>query len=206
MTRERAELVAVVLVGAVFVAWPKAWLGFFVAPVALGGLGWVVVTAARDPAALDGWGLRREGLGPTARAAAALLAVGLPACLVAGRLTGGLPLGWTTAASLALYPVWGLVQQLFVLGMGVGPVSRLGFPGAPAVAVVAGAAAFGAVHAGEPALVPLTAAMGLLLGAAFVRWRNLWPLAWVHGWMGALVYPTWIHRDPLREIVDLLLR
>jgi hypothetical protein len=203
--RPTRELAAVLATAALHLAWPAEWpRPLFILPVCAAWVGHVVVTVRRDPTALDDWGLRREGFAPTAAAVGALLAVGVPTLLAIGAGTGGLALGWTTALSALLYPAWGLVQQLLVLGMVVGPLSRLPVRGAPALAVAVGAIGFGLAHLTEPWLVPATALLGLTLAPVFLRWRNLWPLAVAHGWLGALVYPTLVHRDPVAEFLAIL--
>jgi hypothetical protein len=95
-----------------------------------------------------------------------------------------------------LYPAWGLVQQFLVLAVVVGNLELV-----PALArrkgwvVVLGAALFAAVHGSDGWLVVATFLLELVLVPLYLRYRNLWPLGILHGWLGALFYLWVLGRD-----------
>jgi hypothetical protein len=104
------------------------------------------------------------------------------------------------------YPIWGLVQQLIVQGIVAGNLSRLlDRPWmSPTLIVAICGGLFGLAHATGAGhdwkLVLATAVMGLIFTPIFLRWRNIWPLALWHGWLGAFMY-TWImQQNPLNDI------
>ncbi|MEQ1568000.1 MAG: CPBP family intramembrane glutamic endopeptidase [Myxococcota bacterium] len=195
--RHWRELAAVAATGALHLTWPTDWSrGWWVVPVVLAWVAHVAVTARRDPEALAGWGLRRDGLLPTSLAVGAVSLVAGAGMLAWGASTGA-TYGWTFALALVSYPLWGLVQQLLVQGVVTGNLARLPIPGAPYVAALGSAVVFGVVHAAEPVLVVATFGMGLVFAPIWLRWRNLWPLGLAHGWLGAIVYFAVLHQDPL---------
>ena len=195
LPREVRELLAVLattVLHLTFIAggWPRGWL---VIPLVAAWGAYVLVTARREPEALDAWGLRRRGLVP---ASLATLAFALPAGLtmIAFGIATGAPFPPTMLVALVLYPVWGFVQQLLLQGMVAGPLARrVGVLGASSIAT----ALFAAVHASDPAVMGATLLLGTALVPIFLRWGNLWPLALAHGWLGTLLYYAVLHRDPV---------
>jgi hypothetical protein len=203
------ELAALVVTAAVFVALPKPPdavlpLAVFVPCCVVGWGGYAAIRVWRDRTLLDRWGLRPTAhLGPLVRRLAPLLGglvlVGAGIAIARGRALLPPYLGW----SLLLYPVWGLVQQWLVQAVLVDDVRALTGARLPWL-VGLGAVGFGAVHVAHPWLVVATAAMGGVYVVLFQRWRNLWPLAVCHGWLGSLFYPWVLDLNPLAELVGRL--
>lgn len=197
--REVRELGAVLATAALHLAWPLTDLsrGFFVGPLVVGWALYVWTRARRDPTALAAWGLRREGWAPTALACAALTAVTLPPMIAYGLAQGVVPSASMGVAVLC-YPAWGLVQQLLVQGIVTAGLTKLpGRYGHPALAVLVSATLFSLAHWPDPVLMVATFGLGLLLAPMWLRWRNLWPLAFAHGWLGTVLYYFVMMRDPL---------
>ncbi|MEN0065240.1 MAG: CPBP family glutamic-type intramembrane protease [Myxococcota bacterium] len=153
---------------------------------------------------------RQWGLAPTRNLGSIVSVLALPFVILVA--AGGM---WATSLgrplvprylwlSMLLYPLWGLVQQwlvqcLFIDNLRV--VAELG----RGWLVLIGAIGFGLLHLEHPALWAATSAMGGFYVALFQRYRNLWPLAVVHGWLGSLFYPWILGRNPMAELIDLLL-
>ncbi len=171
--------------------------GVFIAVTAIGWIAYIVLRSRQDPSALREFGLSRDGLRPTAKAAAAIFIAGGVACVAIGRARGPLVLDVHMLWTALLYPAWGLLQQVLVLGIVARHLSR----SLPAIVVVAVAAVlFGAVHLPHLALAGATAALGAVFTAVYLRWRNVVPLGVVHGWLGVLFYFWVLGRDPWLEI------
>lgn len=86
---------------------------------------------------------------------------------------------------VALYPLYGLVQQWLVQGV----VARQLAARLPAwVAVLATATVFGALHLPDALAVIATFILGLALVPIYLRWHNLWALGFVHGWLAIPMY------------------
>lgn len=197
--REVRELLAVLLTAGLHLSWPLTGLsrGWLVIPLVVAWGAHVVLTARRDPTALDGWGLRWEGLRPTALAVVALIGLAGPVMAISGLIRGADPSPWMWVA-VAAYPVWGLVQQLLVQGVVTRGLSKLPRPfGSPVLATLGSAIAFGLAHWPDPVLMAATFGLGLVLAPIWLRWRNLWPLAFAHGWLGTLLYYFVMLRDPM---------
>ena len=78
--------------------------------------------------------------------------------------------------------MWGLVQQFLVLAVVASNLERLdGLRGRPALLVLVVSAGFGLVHALNFRLVAATFLLELLIVPLYLKHRNLWPLAVLHG-------------------------
>ena len=198
--RARIETAAVFATAAlhfVFYEW-LSLRGVFIL-VAIGGwLGYVVARIRREPRCIYDFGLSRRGLGPTAIAAGVVLVVGSLLCLGVGLAQGRLTFTTNMLLVAALYPVWGLVQQLLVQAMAVRNLVRW-LPRATVVPLAG--LLFGVVHLPHLWLALATAALGAAFTVIYLRWRNIWPLGICHGWLGVLFYAWVLGRDPWLEVV-----
>ena len=168
------------------------------------GSGWLgyVLWRARTPGVLAGWGLRRAGLRACSKAAALACVVGACACAALGVVSGTFVLDANLLPLLLAYPLWGLIQQLLVLGIVVGNLERFGVR-RPVLVLVA-ALGFAAVHVPDWRLCGGTLVLGVVCCALFLRHRCLWPLGVLHGWLGAVFYRWVLARDPWAEMLKAL--
>ncbi len=200
MTRAHAELLAVVATGAVHLVFEEV-LGQKAAFIAVAAVGWAAYIAwsvRRDRAILDEWGLGRRGLGDTARAAALVFVAGTIALGGTSIALGHFGVHWHMLPLLALYPVWGVVQQFVVQALLARNLERCGAP--PVATTVVTALLFGIVHWPDRFLMAATAVLALLFTPIWLRHRNVWPLGVVHGWLGVLAYYWLLGRDPWSEL------
>ena len=59
---------------------------------------------------------------------------------------------------------------------------------------------FSLVHVPDPQLMVATFVLGLAFTPIYLRWRNLWPLGVLHGWLGAFCYVWVLDRNPWQEV------
>ncbi len=198
--RIHRELLAVLASAALhFVA--TTWLRLYGVDVAVLGAGWLayVVHRARTPGVLARWGLTRVDLLPCARAAAIALLAGAAATAAIGLARGTFVLDFALLPLLLAYPLWGWIQQLLVLGIVVGNLERVGCRRGLLVAIAG--VGFAAVHVPDWPLCGATLALGITCCVLFLRYRNLWPLGVLHGWLGACFYRWVLARDPWAELL-----
>jgi hypothetical protein len=203
-TPSRARIageLAAVLASAALHFTTTTWLHWYGVDVAVLGLGWLLYVAhrARTPGVLASWGLRRANLAPCARDAALAFVLGIAAIAAIGLARGTFVLDLALVPLLLLYPLWGWIQQLLVLGIVVGDLEQLGCP--RGVLVATAGVGFAAVHLPDWPLGAATLVLGVVCCALFLRHRNLWPLGVLHGWLGALFYRCVLARDPWRELL-----
>jgi hypothetical protein len=146
-------------------------------------------------------GFRMEGLAPAFVAASLFAAEALFTMGVTAQARHALVFRWQMLLLLALYPLWGLVQQLLVQGIFVRSVVATGTGLWPElIATVLAALLFGAVHLPDIRLAAATCALGIVFTLIYLRWRNLWPLGLYHGWLGVFFYYWMLGRDPWSEM------
>lgn len=102
---------------------------------------------------------------------------------------------------LALYPIWGLIQQFLVQSLFARNLQRefAVFRSPLRIAPLA-ALVFSVVHWPDLRLCALTFVLGLVFTPIYLRWRNLWPLGMWHGWLGVFAYFWVLARDPWVEM------
>jgi len=170
--------------------------------LALGGWVWYCsARVRREQDALRKWGLRRAGLAPALAVTSLFGAAALATMGVIAAARHALVFRWQMLLLLALYPVWGMVQQLLVQGIFVRTVAAMGAGLWPKL-VATGLAAllFGVVHLPDMRLAAATCFLGAALTLIYLRWRNLWPLGLCHGWLGVFFYYWVLGRDPWDEM------
>lgn len=156
----------------------------------------VAMRARQDRSIFRRWGFRSDNLPQASAAAVAVFVVGVAGLAVAGRwLHGSLSFPAHALLLFLVYPVWGWVQQMLVLGIVAGNLERLGLRHRGALILVV-AALFGLLHAGNLRLAAATFLLELVLVPLYFRWRNLWPLGVLHGWLGGLFY-LWVENRDL---------
>ena len=178
-----------------FLQVPKRW-SFLASALVLAA--YLAYFALRRPHSWRDLGFRRDNI------AAGLLPVGLCTLLAAAGLIGvAVAKGHTVLQPgvltlLALYPLWALVQQFAFQGLLHRGLTVL-IP-SPSLQVLTTAAAFAAVHPGNPTLFALTLLAGIMWSLLYRRWPNLWLLAASHTVLAALVYPLVLGDAPLSRL------
>lgn len=157
---------------------------------------WIAVTAWLRLNECRPIGLGAQGLWPSLWMIPAAVALFFAGIAVAARLHTLHPLygPWPVAAHILAYTLWALMQQFILQVYVLLRLLRLGLRRAPAIALAA--ILFALAHIPNPVLVPVTLAWGAVSSMLYLRWRNLYPLAFVHGVLGmclAVCIPNAVH-------------
>jgi hypothetical protein len=184
-----------------FVSTALGWPGPFVVGACVLWLGFLAYRVTRDPRWLEAWGLRRAELPAAARFPLALTGTAIAAFAIYAASHGSLRFPPHALFCLVLYPIWGLIQQVLILGVVVGNLERLDvFRRRRVLLCALGALLFGAVHLPALLLTCGTTLLAALYVPHFLRHRNLWPLGVAHGWIGTFFYLWVLGRDPWLEL------
>jgi hypothetical protein len=149
---------------------------------------WLVYIYSRannDSTALDKWGFRAKNLAPCFLTATLLSVPILVSMAGFSASRGELTFPAHAWILLALYPIWGIIQQFLVQALVVRNLARSGLTLSPAAIVLIGATVFAMAHLNNPRLLLATFGLGLVFPPLYLRYRNLWPLGLYHGWLGA---------------------
>ena len=171
----------------------------FIAGACLYWACFVAVRGFRHPRVFRQWGFRSENLLRASAIPAVLLGAAALALGAYAFAQGRFVLPLDAVLLFLLYPVWGLAQQFLALGVAVQNLELVPALGRPWLLAVIGAALFGAVHAPDWWVVAATFLLELILVPVFLRYRNLWPLGVLHGWLGVLFYLLGLGRNVLAE-------
>jgi len=174
--------------------------GMFIVAVSVFWIGFIIVRVRQDRCVFRKWGFRSDNLRQALPIPAAFLAFSVVAMVVFAYFNDSLVFPATTIVLLLLYPLWGLTQQFLVLGIVVSSLESLEPLGKrPILLLPVGATVFGMVHLPNVILTAGTFGLGLVLVPLYLKYRNLWPLGFLHGWLGTLFYLWVLGRDPWLE-------
>ena len=166
--------------------------GIFIALAMSGWVGYAILRAQRHAGAFRAWGFRRKGLRETSLAASMVAVPALVVMAVIGSLREN-PLSWHILPVLALYPLWGIVQQFMVQGLVATNLRKASGAGLPEGEF--------ASDLPDLELSLATFALGFLFTPIYLRHGNLWPLGLFHGWLGAFFYFWVLGQDPWTLVV-----
>ncbi len=199
-TKEAAAVVATGAGHLVLTTWLHKQAVFIIA-AALFWIGFVLVRVRRDRNAFRSWGFAWRGFGSSARMLAPFAAVALVGTLAYGLLARTLVFSWRFFLLMAVYPLWGLVQQFLVVGLLAAGVRR-GTRLPEWVVILATVLVFAAIHLPS---VPLAIVAGLMVGAtSFVYFRagNLPAVGIFHGAVATFAYFFVLGEDPLGRLIQ----
>ncbi|MDX6611284.1 MAG: hypothetical protein QOD75_470 [Blastocatellia bacterium] len=194
-------LIAAVATGVIFLTTtargPNVYftLGAFVFWVAF-----VIWCARRDKNALKNWGFRGDNLLEAARIPLALFVVATLVFAAYALAKHQFQFPAHILPLFLLYPPWAVVQQFLVLGILVGNLEKISaLRRRRTLLVIIGSLVFGAIHLSHPFLTIGTTLLALIYVPHFLKYRNVWPLGVVHGWIGPLFYLWVLGRDVWTE-------
>jgi hypothetical protein len=196
-------LLLVILTGAAHLVFENVW--HLKGPyIAVAGTFWLVyiIRRLRTPGQARAWGMRSDTFRPSIIANALVFIAGSGTMIAYGISQGRSIPSVGFFYLLALYPIWGFIQQFLLCSL-VGQ-NLQAITGRALVSVLAGTVLFGIVHAPDWTLVGLTAVAGVFWISFHLRWPNLWVQGIAHGWLGAVAYFYVLGRDPWIELLQSL--
>jgi len=167
-------------------------------------VGWVVYLLSRRRAVngiFNYWGLTMDTFKTAALSALPFGAISVVACFTVGYLQHTLNMTWHMIPILAMYPIWGTVQQLLTIGLVAGNLKDLKYKKLPdLIIILVTASLFALIHLPHYWLVLGTFILALFYGHLYLKVRNIYVLGILHGWLGALFFYTIVGRDPFLEV------
>lgn len=169
----------------------------FIGPVALVAAVYIALVTLGGLRRAEDYGLRRQNLGPATRWTAAFFGGPLLALLAYG-FWHGVRLPAHFFYTLALYPLWGLLQQLVFQSFVLENLRRLGLGLA---SIPLAALFYASVHWPSPFMLWATGLAGLGFSLIYYRYRNIIPLGVAHGVLGACLFYLYLGRDPFAKFI-----
>ena len=109
-------------------------------------------------------------------------------------LAGSVALPWGFWLTLALYPIWGTMQQFALQNLIARNVA--GLVSHPAAVAGVAATLFAASHVPRWPLVSLTLVSGFFFTLVYRRVPNLWAVGIAHGLLGSVAIYLVLREDP----------
>ena len=165
-------------------------------------IAYVMLRHRGDATVLARWGFNRHGISSGVRmvAPAFVLIVGF---IVFGLATGRSVVTWNTAILMAVYPVWGTIQQFMLVALFADNLSALSRERvSERGAILLAAIVFALIHLPVLPLVGATFVLGLITTTVFFRTRSLWVPGVFHGWYATIFYAFVLGEDPLGTFIS----
>jgi hypothetical protein len=168
----------------------------FIGGASLFWIGFVAVRARQNRSVFREWGFRLQNLLPTAAASLAIFCLAALGMALVAYEQGNFYFPAHVLILLAIYPIWGLVQQFLALAIVFANLERIdGSPKARLTITFGTAALFASLHFYDWRLAAATFGFELIVIPLYVKYRNLWPIGVLQGWLGALLYLWVLHED-----------
>lgn len=199
------ELLAVLLTGAgKFLFFEMYHLQFwFIMSISFFWLGYILYILLKNKARFANWGFRRKGFEESIRLILPLVLVTVTLIVTYGVVTNKLLLSWHIFPSLLLYPIWGIAQQFLILGLVAGNLQTLSDYNIPKwVIIPVTALLFCLVHFPNYPLMGATFLLALVYTSVYLKYRNLWALGVLHGWLGSLFYYFVLGKDAWSTFIN----
>jgi membrane protease YdiL (CAAX protease family) len=200
------ELAAIVLIGVghvlieIALALPAAQV--YNISVSIAALVYIVWRVRRSPQAPRRWGFRTDNALPAIKSQLPFLGVALLGLIGFAIYTGSPGLPKTFWLTIALYPVWGIIQQ-FALQNFIAINLESVISNAVLLSLIA-ALLFAASHFPRLDLLALSLVGGFFFTLAYRRHPNLWVVGSAHGILGSIVFYVVLRQDPGAEIIDFV--
>jgi membrane protease YdiL (CAAX protease family) len=205
------DFIAVVLtgIGQLVIAAHLGLHGPFIAGASVLWLTYVLLRTRGNPDLWRKWGFAKAGFATSIRLAALPFAVGITFSVGFGLLAGTAELNWHIVPLLALYPLWGLVQQFLILALVCGNLVAMGKTMAKGsvpegIAVLVTAILFASVHSPNLPLMAATFLMGMVTASVYLKSNNIWFAGLFHGWFATVFYYFALGTDPWPRLVEII--
>ena len=168
-------------------------------------LAYIIFRISQDANLPNAWGFRRGGFRQSLKVVLPLSLIALGAFVFIGITNHTLVLNWHIIPILALYPVWGVIQQFLIIGLIAGNLMHMRQWQIPKrIVMLTASVVFSVVHYPSIPLVAATFLLALFYSWLYLKYRNLWILGIFHGWLGGFFYFLVLGRDPWLEFIQAI--
>jgi Type II CAAX prenyl endopeptidase Rce1-like len=165
-------------------------------------LAYVVWRVRRSPQAIRVWGFRADNLLSAVKSQLPFLIAAIAGLVGFSIFTGSPGLPKTFWFTIALYPIWGIVQQFALQNFIANNLTFLILSTVPLS--LAAALIFAASHYPRLELLALSLFGGFFFTWAYRRVPNLWVVGTAHGILGSIVFYVVLGQDPGAQIIDFV--
>ena len=175
--------------------------GIFIVGAIIGWGLFITYSYRKNPQVLHDWGFRRDNFKASFQTTTLIC---LPLVFLMGLfalLKGNLLFPLSMIFLLVLYPLWGVTQQFLIQALIIKNLSRSSLFAKKILLILIGASLFSLVHIPEWRLMIGTFGLGIIFVPLYLKYGNLWPLGFYHGFLGSLFYLWVLDQDPCKQIL-----
>ena len=201
--RKWFEILAVVLTGALkFIL--MDWLelrAFYISSACLFWIFYIIKRFRIERHILYQWGFRKNGFRKTLMSCLVFAVPALAGIIGYGILYTPEFFQWNLIPILVLYPLWGVIQQFMMIGLIAGnlrTISILALNEKQVALLVS--VLFALAHYSDWPLMGFTFLMEIFFIRSYFKYKNLWALGILHGWLGGLFLYFLMQRDLWHEL------
>lgn len=199
----KLEILLVVLTGLLkFVL--MDWLNlriFYITAAILFWAGYVYFKRKKYPDIMSEWGFHKAYFLKSMIVILPFALATLVGILVYGYLNHAEFLNWHVIPVLALYPLWGLIQQFMMVGLVAGNLEKLKDMRTTNFQIILlSSFVFAMVHYPSLPLMGYAFVMEIIFVRVYLKWPNLWTLGIYHGIISALFIFFVLGRDLWAEL------
>ncbi|MBN1415214.1 MAG: CPBP family intramembrane metalloprotease [Bacteroidales bacterium] len=192
------ELISVAITGLLkFVI--MDWLqmrAFYICGACLSWLIYVIVKYKSDNTILIYWGFKKENFRVSFLFLLPFTLLSILVFIIYGLSNHLFIPNWHIIPVFVLYPIWGLIQQFMMAGILAGnliSIRNIHFKNYQVILLTS--LIFSMVHYPSFFLMIFAFIMQLIFTAVYLKWRNLWTLGLIHGWVGTFLIFCVLKRD-----------
>jgi len=169
---------------------------WFIMTASLFWLGYLIFNSITNKQRVLHWGFQRKGLKESIRLIFPIALIAVTLFVTYGILSDKLILSWHIVPSLLLYPLWGIAQQYLILGLIAGNLQDIkSLKIFKPLIILITAILFCLVHFPNYKLMGGTFILAVVYTIVYMRYRNLWALGVIHGWLGSFFYYFVLGKD-----------
>jgi uncharacterized protein len=169
---------------------------FYISGTCIFWLSYILFRYHSDKSILKFWGFKKENFSQSLIILLPLLFLSVMTCLVYGYYTDNLVFNWHILLLLFLYPLWGVFQQFFMLALVAQNLMGLN----KLVIMLITSSLFSIIHYPSLFLMIFTFFLEIVFIRLYLKWKNLWAVGIVHGWIASFLLFYILGRDLWLEL------
>jgi uncharacterized protein len=167
------------------------WLGmraFFILGICLIWTVYILFRHKYDKDILKEWGFTGEHFLPSMLRLLPVLLISVAVSVIYGEIVNGITFSWQIIPIFFLYPIWGVFQQYLMLGLVAENLTnhkRVNLNKFSLMLVTS--ALFSMIHFPDYFLMIYVFGLETVFFIIWSKWKNLWAIGLVHGWIGTFL-------------------
>ena len=180
------------------------WLqmrAFYIVGACLFWFIYVIYNYKSDRTYLKHWGFQKNNFRQSFLFLFPLAIVSITVIVIYGMVNDTAILNWHILLTFLLYPAFGLFQQFMMAGLIAGnliAIEKIRFKNYQVVMLTS--LIFSLIHYTNFFLMIFTFFLELIFITVYLKWRNLWPLGLIHGWVATFLLYYILERDLWTEL------